>query len=103
MWNPMKTIHSLVYRQQSNLTSELYFKLNLNNDKSKQIDIQISPNTTLKDVYDNFRTQIESNAIKIDPDIQEYKFILKDKLNKYNEFVLKKNILLYNYMQEEKY
>ena len=99
----MKTIHSLVYRQQSNLTSELYFKLNLNNDKSKQIDIQISPNTTLKDVYDNFRTQIESNAIKIDPDIQEYKFILKDKLNKYNEFVLKKNILLYNYMQEEKY
>jgi len=99
----MKTIHSLVYRQQSNLTSELYFKLNLNNDKSKQIDIQISPNTTLKDVYDNFRTQIESNAIKIDPDIQEYKFILKDKLNKYNEFILKKNILLYNYMQEEKY
>ena len=103
MWNPMKTIHSLVYRQQSNLTSELYFKLNLNNDKSKQIDIQISPNTTLNDVYDNFRAQIESNAIKIDPDIQEYKFILKDKLNKYNEFVLKKNILLYNYMQEEKY
>ena len=99
----MKTIHSLVYRQQSNLTSELYFKLNLNNDKSKQIDIQISPNTTLNDVYDNFRAQIESNAIKIDPDIQEYKFILKDKLNKYNEFVLKKNILLYNYMQEEKY
>ena len=103
MWNPVRSMISLVNRQQINLTSELYFKLYLNKDKSKQIDIQISPNSTLKDVYDNFRTKIESNAIKIDPDIQEYKFILKDKLNKYNEFILKKNILLYNYMQEEKY
>ena len=103
MWKTFSVINSLVYRQQSNLTSELFFKLNLNKDKSKQIDIQISPNSTLGDVYDNFRTQIESNAIKIDPDIQEYKFILKDKTNKYNEFILKKNMFLYDYMQEEKY
>ena len=87
MWNPVRSMISLVNRQQINLTSELYFKLYLNKDKSKQIDIQISPNSTLKDVYDNFRTKIESNAIKIDPDIQEYKFILKDKLNKLFTFL----------------
>ena len=100
MW---RSINYFVYKQDTNLTSELYFKLNLNKDKSKQIDIQISQNSTLKDVLDIFGKQIKANAIKIDPDIQEYKFILKDKSNKYNEFVLKKNILLYNYMREEKY
>ena len=100
MW---RSINYFVYKQESNLTSELYFKLNLNKDKSKQIDIQISQNSTLKDLLDAFGKQIKANAIKIDPDIQEYKFILKDKSNKYNEFVLKKNILLYNYMREEKY
>ena len=103
MWKTLNAINSLVYRKENNLTTELYFKLNLNKDKSKQIDIQISPNSTVKDVFNNFRKQIDLNAIKIDPDLQEYKFILKDKTNKYNEFILKENILLYNYMQEEKY
>ncbi len=103
MWKTLSAINSLVYRRENNLTTELYFKLNLNKDKSKQIDIQISPNSTVKDVYNNFKTQIELNAIKIDTELQEYKFILKDTSNKYNEFILKENILLYNYMKEEKY
>ena len=103
MWKAINPLNYLIYKQDNNLTTELYFKLNLNKDKSKQIDIQISPNSTIKDVFENFRQQIESNAIKIDPEVQEYKFILKDKSNKYNEFVLKNNILLYNYMHEEKY
>ena len=103
MWKTLSAINSLVYRRESNLTTELYFKLNLNKDKSKQIDIQISPNSKVKDVYNNFKTQIELNAIKIDEELQEYKFILKDTSNKYNEFILKENILLYNYMKEEKY
>ena len=103
MWKTLNAINSLVYKKENNLTTELYFKLNLNKDKSKQIDIQISPNSTVKDVFNNFRKQIDLNAIKIDPDLQEYKFVLKDKTNKYNEFILKENILIYNYMQEEKY
>ena len=100
MW---KKLNYFYYKQNSNLTSELYFKLYLNRDKSKKIDIQITPNSTLDDVFNNFRIQIESNATKIDPETQEYKFILLDKTNKYNKFIIKKNFLLYNYMHEEKY
>ena len=103
MWKTLNPLNYLVNKKDNNLTTELYFKLNLNKDKSKQIDIQISPNSTVKEVFDNFRQQIEINAIKIDPEIQEYKFILKDKTDKYNEFVLKDDIFLYKYMHEEKY
>ena len=100
MW---KKISYFSYRKENNLTTELNFKLNLNKDKSKQIDIQISPNSTLQDILNNFKKQIESQMVKIDPELQEYKFVLKDKSNKYNEFILKNNILIYNYIQEEKY
>ena len=103
MWRTINAINSFVYRKKTNLTSELYFKLNLNKEKSKQIDIQISQNSSVKDILNTFETQIKLNAIKIDPDNEEYKFILKDKTNKYNEFILKENILLFNYMREEKY
>ena len=103
MWRTINAINSFVYRRDSNLTSELYFKLNLNKEKSKQIDIQISQNSSVKDVFNNFEKQIKLNAVKIDPDLEEYKFVLKDKTNKYNEFILKDDILLYNYMKEEKY
>ena len=89
MW---KKISYFSYRKENNLTTELNFKLNLNKDKSKQIDIQISPNSTLQDILNNFKKQIESQMVKIYPELQEYKFVLKDKSNKYNEFILKNNI-----------
>ena len=103
MWRTINAINSFVYRKKTNLTSELYFKLNLNKEKSKQIDIQISQNSSVKDLLNTFETQIKSNAVKIDPENEEYKFVLKDKTNKYNEFILKEDILLFNYMREEKY
>jgi hypothetical protein len=58
MWRTINAINSFVYRRDSNLTSELYFKLNLNKEKSKQIDIQISQNSSVKDVFNNFEKQI---------------------------------------------
>ena len=103
MWRTINAINSFVYRKKTNLTSELYFKLNLNKEKSKQIDIQISQNSSVKDLLNTFENQIKLNAIKIDPENEEYKFVLKDKTNKYNEFILKEDILLFNYMREEKY
>lgn len=98
MWT---VINSFIKKEKTHITTGLICKLYLNKDKSKSINIQIYENTTVKDLYDNFKIIIEGNIGIIDNDTQEYKFILKDKTNNNNKFILKNNFLLFDYLMNE--
>lgn len=98
-----KKLTSLLYGEQNPISTGLICKLYLNKDKSKSMNIQLNKNDTPKSLIDNFRVVIEGNANEIDPQTQEYKFVLKDTSNNFNEFILKDNILLFDYLEKEKY
>ena len=98
-----KKLTSLLYGEQNPISTGLICKLYLNKDKSKSMNIQINKNETPKSLLDNFRVVIDGNANEIDPQTQEYKFVLKDTSNNFSEFILKDNILLFDYLEKEKY
>ena len=98
-----KKLTSLLYGEQNPISTGLICKLYLNKDKSKSMNIQINKNDTPKSLIDNFRVVINGNANEIDPQTQEYKFVLKDTSNNFSEFILKDNILLFDYLEKEKY
>ena len=90
----LKALNSIIYGDRKTITTGLICKLYLNKDKSKSIDIQLYENTTCKDLLNNFKNIIET---------QEFKFVLKDITNQYNEFILKYNFFIFNYLMNEKY
>ena len=98
-----KKLTSLIYGEQNPISTGLICKLYLNKDKSKSMNIQINKKDTPKSLLDNFRIVIDGNANEIDPQTQEYKFVLKDTTNNFSEFILKDNILLFDYLEKEKY
>mgnify|MGYP002626050580 CR=1 FL=1 len=98
-----KKLTSLLYGEQNQISTGLICKLYLNKDKSKSMNIQLNKNDTPKSLIDKFEVVIKGNANEIDPQTQEYKFVLKDTLNNFNEFILKDNILLFDYLEKEKY
>lgn len=98
-----KKLTSLIYGEQNAISTGLICKLYLNKDKSRSMNIQLNKNDTPKTLLDNFRIVIEGNANEIDTQTQEYKFVMKDISNNFNEFILKDNIFLYDYLEKEKY
>ena len=100
MW---KAFNSIIYGEQKQIQTGLICRLFLNKDKTKSISIQVYDNTTIKELYEKFKVTIEGNISIIDKETQEYKFILKDKTNNYNEFILKNNFLIFDYLLNEKY
>jgi len=100
MW---KALNSIIYGEQKQIQTGLICLLFLNKDKTKSINIQVYEKTTIKELYEKFKEVIEGNIAIIDKETQEYKFILKDKTNNYNEFILKNNFLVFDYLLNEKY
>ena len=100
MW---KALNSIIYGQKQKIETGLILPLYLNKDKSKSINIQVYEKTSCKELYDKFKEVIEGNVNLIDKETQEYKFILKDISNNYNEFILKDNFILFDYLMNEKY
>ena len=100
MW---KAINSIIYGEKQKIETGLICPLYLNKDKSKSINIQVYEKTTCKQLYDNFKEIIEGNITLIDKETQEYKFVLKDISNNYNEFILKDNFIVFNYLMNDKY
>lgn len=99
----LKALNSIIYGDRKTITTGLICKLYLNKDKSKSIDIQLYENTTCKDLLNNFKNIIEGSISNIDKETQEFKFVLKDITNQYNEFILKDNFFIFNYLMNEKY
>ena len=100
MW---KVLNSIIYGEEKQIQSGIICRLFLNKDKTKSISIQVYDNTTIKELYENFKETIEGNIAIIDKETQEYKFILKEKKNNYNEFILNNNFLIFDYLYNEKY
>lgn len=91
------------YYKKSSMTSGLICKLYLNKDKSKNIEIQLYSHTTCQDLLKIFKQPLQENLPKIDHQTQEYKFVLKDITNKYNQFTLNDDFLLYNSLMDDKF
>ena len=85
------------------ITSGLICKLYLSKDKLKNIEIQLYNHTTCQDLLKTFKQPLEENMPKIDPQIQEYKFVLKDITNKYNQFILDIDFLPYDSLMGDKF
>ena len=97
----MCIFNSLINKPKNKITTGLICRLYLNKDKSKSINIQVYEQTTCKEIYEKFKEVIEGNITMIDKEIQEYKFILKDKQNNNNLFILKNNFFLFDYLINE--
>ena len=100
MW---KAINSMIYGEKQKIETGLICPLYLNKDKSKSISIQVYEKTTCKQLYDTFKEVIEGNIAIIDKETQEYKFILKNIANNYNEFIVKDNFILFHYLMNDEY